>query len=177
MNKEANLLDLFFEEKIYDLDDDEIGYYLSNYPDEEINASLNKKLKSLTPSDEPWNFGVTFKSVKKSTADKFILPKIYDAKDNIKEAYFEFLCGFWEKIDINQLPFIKEYSNYLVKLLSNLDFNEKLLHIAVRTFATAYLYNKSVCEKELDIYNNFEIVKKYAQTSMVDCSLKDFILE
>jgi len=181
MNPNNVSLEKFFREDIFELDSDEVEDYVSQFPEIQVNKCLSEKLKILagdqdTIIEEPWKLGRKFGGFKKSSADEYILKKIYDANQNIKEAYFEFLSGFWERICDDQLLLVKEYSDYVVKLLPDSKFNQEFIKKLIGTFATAYLYNKSICEKELCLYNNFEIIKKYAQKSMVDDHLKEFIL-
>jgi len=180
MNANIDYLKLFFEEEIFDLDSDEVESYLLDFPENQVHEHLNEKLKILASSwetliEEPWKLGVTFGSFNKSSADKFILPQIYTAELNLKEAYFEFLTGFWGQLDESQVLLIKKYSNYIVKSLTDFSWSYDLNMKAVEPIVMAFVNNKDVFLADNELNKIIETIKKYSQNNKFDSELKELL--
>jgi hypothetical protein len=103
-------IEFFFQQNIFDMDEDEVNSFLEKYDREEILRCLFEKLKVIATSDdtdEPaWRLGRIFGDIsKRYNADTVVYSwlNIFDMKE--KRSLLNFLSGYWDqsRADLNVL--------------------------------------------------------------------------
>ncbi len=180
MNVHNTSLELFFEQKIFDLDDDEIEIFFKGYSENQVNEYLNKKIQTLSTNEDTliedtWKLGYTFGNLENSIADKFIVSKIYDSSLKLKEAYFKFLSGFWGNNIDNEINNLKKYSSYILDEDFNSTWNYELKMYSFEPIIIAYVNNKDAFMADNELSETIEIIKNYSQNNKFDSELKELL--
>jgi hypothetical protein len=165
----------FFQQEIFDIDEDEVDRFFDKYDQEEILRCLFERLKVIATSndtDEPaWRLGRIFGDIsKKYRADTVVYSwlNIFDMKE--KRSLLNFLSGYWDqsRADLNVLM-------GLTAILKNVISNEprwsnEVTIAGIDAVAIGYGNNRRFFEEDTaiksDLSEKLRLLKEYLLDSL-----------
>ncbi len=168
-------VELFFQQDIFDVDEDEVDSFFDKYDREEILRCLFEKLKAIAVSDdtdEPaWRLGRIFGDIsKKYNADTVVYSwlNIFDTKE--KRSLLNFLSGYWDqsRADLNVLMGL---ATILKDVISNeLKWPNAVAIAGIDAVAIGYGNNKRFFEEDVaiksDLIEKLRLLKEYLLGSL-----------
>ena len=154
----------FFEEEIFDLDEDEVDTFLNGYSSEKVIECLIEKLKFLATfqyGDEwAWRLGRDFCSISnKYSADTQVYSLLNTSNLAKKKIMLHFLSGYWYgDIDAN-LEIVVKIAEEIIDTIANfnnLKWNQELIFVAIEAVAIGYLYNEQLLKVKINIENQLK---------------------
>jgi hypothetical protein len=149
----------FFQQEIFDIDEDEIDNFLDKYNQEEIIYLLSEKLKIIATSSDidetAWRLGRIFGDLsKRYNADTVVYSwlNIFDMKE--KRSLLNFLSGYWDqsRADLNVLMGLADTLNNVI--LNELKWCSEVTVAGIDAVAIGYGNNKRFFEEDIAIKNN-----------------------
>ncbi|MEG3894779.1 MULTISPECIES: hypothetical protein [unclassified Microcoleus] len=142
----------FFEDTIFDIDDDdEIDTFFNNYSDRKVIQCLFDKLKSLSTerySDEPsWLLGGIFGRISnKYSVDTQLFPLLYTGTLVEKQVFLNFLSGYVGSAepDVEIVVKIAEDIAYIIANPDDLKWDIETIDLGIEAVSLAYLDNKQL---------------------------------
>lgn len=179
INSDEKIKD-FFQQKVYDLDEDEINVFFERYSVDKVIQCLLDELKTLTCSkygdDSAWQLGRIFGSIsKKYCADVQVSLLIKNATEKEKIILFNFLSGYWDQADINCDVLSKLSKNLADTIISSkkLDCSHKLISASIDAITIGYSNNKHLFIANQDVAKelkqNFKCFLAYLVSNNIEC--------
>lgn len=169
---EENFLAKFYEQKIFDLDEDEVEGFLSGFEEEEIIDCFIKRLQFITSSkddidDVSWKFGRIFGIYKKISMDGVLIKEFASFSATMKIACLNFLSGYWDEA-IPNMENLKLFLNLVTESIVDNNSPLRLKELSVEAIAVLYGNNKFIFSQDDDMLKKVHIVNSYAATSLTD---------
>lgn len=178
----------FFEDTIFDIDDDnEIDTFFNNYSHRKVIQCLFDKLKSLSTerySDEPsWLLGRIFGGISnKYSADTQLFPLFNTGTLVEKQVYFNFLSGYYDNAepDVEIVVKIAEDIAYIIANPDDLKWDRETIAIGIEAVSIAYLNNKQLFHVDKIIGNKLiqmlKVFKAYLSNFLPKSQVYDLLL-
>lgn len=151
----------FFEDTIFDIDDDdEIDAFFNNYSERKVIQCLFDKLKSLSTegySDEPsWLLGGIFGRISnKYSVDTQLFPLLYTGTLVEKQVFLNFLSGYFGSAepDVEIVVKIAEDIAYIIANPDDLKWDLETIALGIEAVSLAYVNKKQLFHVDKIIAN------------------------
>jgi hypothetical protein len=159
----------FFDEDIFDLDENEVNVSLDKFDRQDVLQCLFSKLKSLAKIDYgdewAWRLGRKFGDISlKYSADEQAYLWINISNDSEKQVLINFLSGYWDQAEADIYAILK-LSNITSQAILNKEWSQKLILAAIDAVAIGYVNNKKLFENNVgdktSIEDNLEVYREY----------------
>jgi hypothetical protein len=167
-----------FEQKIFDLDEDDIDKYLKQYTPERVLKYVLKKIKSIASSSdntEPaWHLGRIFACLnERYSADVEAYSWFNTFNNSEKIALLNFLSGYWDgaKPDIKTVTALATVIEK--SILDKLEDSEELIFWGIEATVTGY----AKYELDADMDNIIKEKFKFFETYLLNFSLHNSYTE
>jgi hypothetical protein len=149
----------FFQEKIFDLDEDEVDSFLERYDPEEVMHCLSEKLKSVAVSndtDEPaWRLGRIFGDIsKKYKADTTAYSWLDTSNMKGKRSLLNFLSGYWDQSRADLKTLMELATTLENEILAESKWLNELVVAGIDAVAIGYGNNKKFFEEDINVKSN-----------------------
>lgn len=173
------ILNNFFRNEIFDLDDDEVLYFLRVFSENEIFYSLKNNLKidsSLECSifEISWKLGRILGSCGQIGIDNYIIQEIMISTDNFKLSYFNFLAGYWDEVNPDFNIFI-DFLGFIVENLADELWSNELSILSIEPIAIVYVKNKEKLNINPYILDKIRVLKNYVDRFELDSPAKSLL--
>lgn len=174
----------FFEQDIFDLDEDKIDLFFEKSSPEKIIKCLQNKLKLTAVCnnwERAWLLGRVFGDISNfESVDLDIYSWSEIGSISEKKAAFSFLSGYWDEARAH-LETLKKLSSEIAEITSdNLKYPQELIFWGIEAVAVGYFNNTKLIESDLKtkdiIEKNLMCLKNYA-VSVPDNSPPSLILQ
>ncbi|MEG4445992.1 hypothetical protein QUB47_21610 [Microcoleus sp. AT9_B5] len=178
----------FFEDTIFDIDDDdEIDTFFNNYSERKVIQCLFDKLKSLSTerySDEhSWLLGRIFGGISnKYSVDTQLFPLLNTCTLVEKQVYFNFLSGYYDyaEPDVEIVVKIAEDIAYIIANPDDLKWDSETIALGIEAVSLAYLNKKQLFHVDKIIENKLiqmlKIFKAYLSDFLPESQVHQFLL-
>lgn len=162
----------FFQREVFDLDDDEVNTFLSNYSVEKVIQCLFDNLNFLSTSQDgdewAWRLGRVFCSISnKYSADTQVYSLLNTFTLADKKSLLHFLSGYWYGDTDANLEIVVKIAEEIIDIIANPDdlkWNRELIYVAIEAVVVGYLYNQQlfkVNQVENQLKQRLKIFKTY----------------
>jgi hypothetical protein len=178
INKDSMLAE-FFEQEIFDLDDDEIEEYLCDYSEGDVNENIIARLQlaSLTRDEVEevsWKLGRVFGGQRKLNVDCVVISKLPEYSSDMVIACMNFLSGYWDEAKPD-LVCLKTFLRFVSESVDSNRWSQKLSALSVEAVATLYGNNKSIFLQDSELIDLLGIVRSYAENNIVESPGKSLL--
>jgi hypothetical protein len=168
----------FFEQKVFDLDEDDIDKYLKQYPPKQVIQYLVEKIKYIASSSdnaEPaWHLGRVFACLDEKYSADIEVYSWFNTFNNLEKiALLNFLSGYWDgtKPDIKTVTALATVIEK--SILDKLEDSEELIFWGIEATVTGY----SRYELDADMDNILKEKFKFFETYLLTFSLHNSYTE
>ncbi|MGL5944385.1 MAG: hypothetical protein ACRC2S_29240 [Waterburya sp.] len=146
-------LKIFFEQKIFDLDEDDVDTFLIKYSDSTIFKNLFDKLKLVSvdnDDEQAWLLGRIFGDMSKcKNADKNIY-NLLNTKNTIsKGVIFSCLSGYWDQADSDISVIVDLLNTIEREIIREKIWSEREIISSILSVAIGYANNKKYIESKI----------------------------
>lgn len=172
MVNQENTLENLFQQKIFDLDEDDVDILLKGFAEAEITENLVKRLQLAASSanefeDVPWKLGRIMGEYRKIAFDSVLLSKFDAFSSEMKLACLSFICGYWDESAPN-LQCLKSFLQTVSASIIENAWSPKLKELAVEAVAVAYGNNQSIFMNNVSLSAQLDLIKVYALKNISD---------
>lgn len=169
----------FFNQKIFDLDEDEVDAFFDRYSSEEVIQCLFEKLKVIAISDEinelAWRLGRRFGDLSKNyDVDINSFSWLNISNMNEKIALVNFISGYWDQSRADFDTLINLSNIVSDAILNELDWSSDLISSGIDAVIIGYSNNKDLFKENLDAKNDLKKIFKLFAEYFSNISGNDF---
>jgi hypothetical protein len=169
----------FFNQKIFDLDEDEVDAFFDRYSSEEVIQCLFEKLKVIAISDEinelAWRLGRRFGDLSKNyDVDINSFSWLNISNMNEKIALVNFMSGYWDQSRADFDTLINLSNIVSDAILNELDWSSDLISSGIDAVIIGYSNNKDLFKENLDAKNDLKKIFKLFAEYFSNISGNDF---
>jgi hypothetical protein len=169
----------FFNQKIFDLDEDEVDAFFDRYSSEEVIQCLFEKLKVIAISDEinelAWRLGRRFGDLSKNyEVDINSFSWLNISNMNEKIALVNFMSGYWDQSRADFDTLINLSNIVSDAILNELDWSSDLISSGIDAVIIGYSNNKDLFKENLDAKNDLKKIFKLFAEYFSNISGNDF---
>jgi hypothetical protein len=169
----------FFNQKIFDLDEDEVDAFFDRYSSEEVIQCLFEKLKVIAISDEinelAWRLGRRFGDLSKNyDVDINSFSWLNISNMNEKIALVNFISGYWDQSRADFDTLINLSNIVSDAILNELDWSSDLISSGIDAVIIGYSNNKDLFKENLDAKNDLKKIFKLFSEYFSNISGNDF---
>lgn len=176
---------IFFESRIFDLDENDVEIFFDKCDCEKVIKYLLDRLKLIAiysdRDERSWRLGRVFGSIpKKYSADIKVYSLLNSCNDPEKEAMLNFISGYWYSLGADLDTLVEIFSLVKKAILNEIIWNKKLILIAIEAATIGYIYNPKMIEIDIDRKKDFDealkLFKKYVSSVSIEHSIYNLLL-
>jgi hypothetical protein len=165
-----DVLSELLDQEVFELDEDEIEKYLSDFDVDKVVNSLIKRLELASLSeneieDISWKLGRIFGDYEKIHLDSVLVSKFATMSINMKIVCMNFLSGYWDQT-ASDLKSLKPFFQIVAESIASNSWPNKLSDLSVEVVAIYYGNYKDQLLLDDELRESVGIVKSYAESNI-----------
>lgn len=159
MSLNKKLID-FFQQEVYDLDEDEIDIFFDEFEEEDVIQCLFNELKSIAKlnygEERAWRLGRIFGDISKKYSVDIKAYTWFMTSNNLEQkSLLNFLSGYWDQAEAN-ISILVKLSRITSEKISNKAWSQNLILAAIDTVAIGYVNNQQIVDNNPNSTNNIK---------------------